>query len=214
MRQKGRNLVVNSKKTAVLSLAVSVAFATLGMSLTMAVAPAQAKGSAHECTDELMHGKNYTVTKVTVKAPPEKVWSILTDYDNASKVFPQMKKCKLVQDNGNHKLVKHTIAPSGLPGSYEYTVEVKENAPHAMEWHRVSGAFKQVDGYWKLEPLDGGRTTLVTYASYVDGGFLMPQPLIKRQCRIDMPGVMTTLKAQAENNSQVHIAGRPQHNPQ
>jgi hypothetical protein len=52
--------------------------------------------------------------------------------------------------------------------------------------------------------------TLVTYASYVDGGFLMPQPLVRRQCRIDMPEVMTTLKAQAEVHSGVQIAGRPQ----
>ena len=80
--------------------------------------------------------------------------------------------------------------------------------------HRLSGAFKQVDGYWKLDPLDGGHTTLVTYASYVDGGFLVPQGLVKRQSRIDMPQVMSTLKAQTESQGAVQIAGRPAHNTQ
>ncbi len=175
---------------------------------------AQAKGQAkahHEnLSEELIHGKTYTVARVTIKSPPDKVFQILADYDNAPKVFPQLKKSKLIQDHGTSKIVKHVLAPSGIPGTYEYTVEVRESAPHSLEWHRISGAFKQVDGYWKLEPLDGGRTTLVTYASYVDGGFLLPQPLVRRQCRIDMPEVMATLKTQAELNA-VQIANRPSH---
>jgi len=193
--------------------AITLAASVLTIAALQAPQPVSAR-SANECSEELMHGKTYTVSKATVKAPPEKVWQILTDYDNASRVFPQMKKCKLMQDHGHTKIVKHVISPSGLPGSYEYTVEVKETAPTAMEWHRVSGAFKQVDGYWKLEPLDGGRTTLVTYASHVDGGMFIPQALIRRQCKIDMPGVLSTLKAQSESQTNVQIAGRPQHHNQ
>ena len=202
-------MVTSKKAKAAITLAASV-LALMSVSTGSLAQPALARGNAHECTEELMHGKTYTVSKVTVKASPDKVWQVLSDYDNASRVFPQMKKCKLLQDHGHSKLVKHVISPSGLPGSYEYTVEVKENAPHSMEWHRVSGAFKQVDGYWKLEPLDGGRTTLVTYASHVDGGIFIPQALVRRQCKIDMPGVLNTLKTQSESIASVHIAGRPQ----
>jgi ribosome-associated toxin RatA of RatAB toxin-antitoxin module len=207
--QKGRNLVnLFQKATAALVLAASLS-CSFGLPQTFVVA-ANASGN-HEClSEEMMHGKTYTVARVSVKASPERVWQILTDYDNAPRVFPQLRHSKLLHEHGGQKTVKHVLAPSGLPGTYEYVVEVKEAAPHSLEWHRVSGAFKQVDGYWKLEPLDGGHTTLVTYASYVDGGFLMPQPLVRRQCRIDMPAVMTTLKAQAESSSGIQIAGRPQ----
>lgn len=206
------------KKTIVALVLATTAPSIVSMVAGSVSEQAQAKGrlqtSNHSITEEMMHGKTYTVARVSVKASPDKVWQILSDYDNAPKVFPQLKKSKLLQDHGSSKIVKHVLAPSGMPGTFEYTVEVKENAPHSLEWHRVSGAFKQVDGYWKLEPLDGGHTTLVTYASYVDGGFLIPQPLVRRQCRIDMPEVMTTLKSQAEVSSGVQIAGRPQHNPQ
>lgn len=205
--------MINLKKVgAALTLVLST-YAVLGLSpATISgsfVQPTFAKGSPRECTEELINGKTYTVAKETIKASPEKVWNILADYDNAHKVFPQVKHCKLMHDNGSSKVVKHVLAPTGLPGTYEYIVEVKESYPHALEWHRISGAFKRVDGYWKLEPLDGGRTTLVTYASYVDGGFLIPQALVRRQCRMDMPGVMSTLKASAESSA-VQIAGRPQ----
>jgi len=198
------------KSAAALVLAASVS-SSLSSPVLLATgnSAAQAKSHHENLSEEMIHGKTYTVARVSIKSSPEKVFQILADYDNAPKVFPQLKKSKLIQDHGTSKIVKHVLAPSGVPGTYEYTVEVKESAPHSLEWHRISGAFKQVDGYWKLEPLDGGHTTLVTYASYVDGGLFLPQALVRRQCRIDMPGVMATLKAQAEANSGVQIANRP-----
>lgn len=177
------------------------------------VQPAAAKGalrnlSSPALTESIIDGKSYVVSKIMVHAPAEEVWRVLTDYPNAHKVFPQMKKCQVVKDEGSTKLIKHTVAPSGPVGTYTYTVRVKETAPHSLEWTRVSGAFKDVKGYWKLEKLDGGRTTMVTYASFVDGGFLLPQPLIKRQCRMDMPNVMSCLKQEVEQHMQ-HIAEKP-----
>lgn len=172
--------------------------------------PAVAKGSIHNSSsatveDQTIDGKPHTVSKIVVKARPEQVWHILTDYNNAAHVFPQMKKCQLLEDKGTTKIVKHVVTPSGPVGTFEYTIEIKETAPKELEWHRISGAFKAVDGHWKLEPLDSGRSTLVTYASHVNGGFFLPQPLIKRQCHADMPAVLVTLKHRAETTG--HIAG-------
>ncbi len=160
--------------------------------------------ATQNCTvgEAVINGHKYSVAKVVVHATPHQVWNLLTDYDNAPKIFPQVKKCHVIKDEGTTKLIKHTVAPSGPVGTYSYTLKITEKAPHMMEWQRVSGAFKDVNGFWKLEPIDT-RTTLCTYASYVDGGFFIPQPLIRRQSRIDMPGVMATLKYQVENKTQI-----------
>lgn len=173
--------------------------------------PAFAKtvdSNAQKVTEEVVNGKTFCVIKEQIKAKPEVVWGILTDYANAPKVFPQLKKCHVVADHGQTKVLKHVVAPSGVPGTYEYIIELKENAPKALEWHRISGSFKEVDGFWKIEPIEGGHSTLVTYSSYVNGGLFMPQPLIRRQCRIDMPQVMTMLRSEAESPQ---IASRPGH---
>ena len=218
--QKGRNLVVDLKKTvAVFSLAASalVLPCTFANDYSLSGQAALARGGAAKSSagetvcEEQMHGQTYVVARVTVKAPPEKIFQILADYDHADKVFPQVRKCKLVADKGASKMVQHEIAPSGIPNNtYDYLLEVKESFPYTLEWHRVSGDFKQVDGYWKLEPAEGGRATHVAYASYVDGGFFIPQMLIRRQCKIDMAGVLSTLKATVEGpSSSVQIAGRP-----
>ena len=159
--------------------------------------------------EEQMNGKTYVVARVIVKAPPEKVFQVLSDYDHADRVFPQIKHCKLVADKGASKIVAHKIAPAGVLSTYEYVLEIKETAPHALEWHRISGDFKQVDGFWKLEAADGGRSTDVTYACHIDGGIFIPQMLIRRQCKIDMTSVMSSLKATTEGASNLQIAGRP-----
>ncbi len=161
-----------------------------------------------DIVEERIGDKNYQVSRVLVHVKPEKVWRILTDYENAPDVFPCLKKCKLLKDKGASKLIQHQIKPTGVPSTFEYIIEVKEVVNKTYEWHRVSGDFREVDGFWKLEPTEDGNSTLVTYASYVNGGIFLPAPLIKRQVRMDIPQVMSALKNHAETTRT--IAGVPQ----
>lgn len=207
--RKGRH-TLKTKNRAVTGIMLSHLMCTAIIVQPLMIPSAVAKGDSapHPVSEETMGGKSYCVTHVVVKARPEQVWRVLSDYPNAPSVFPQLKNCQVLEDRGTTKIVRHVIEPSGVPGRYKYVLELKETAPHAMEWHRVSGDFKEVDGFWKLEPLEGGRATFVTYSTHVNGGMFIPQTLIKHQCKVDMPAVMTSLKAQAEHAS-VEIAGRP-----
>lgn len=173
---------------------------------TVPAASARSESDAAQVTEEQIGGKPFSVTKQVVNARVEQVWQVLTDYSSTTRLFPMMKKCHVLEDHGPSKVVRYRVAPSGPAGQYEYTLQVKETAPRALEWHRLSGDFKAVDGYWKLEPVDGGRNTLVTYSSHVNAGMFIPQMLIKRQARMDMPQVLALLKHHAELST---IANRP-----
>lgn len=210
--QKGRYSLNSNVQAKKCSLLAGLFCAVLTLQPLMVQTPVSARGDSttQSCiTEEIINGKKFSVTRLIVRAKPEAVWQVLTDYANAPKVFPQLKKCQVLEDHGTTKHIKHQIAPSGMPGTYEYIVEVKEVAPKTMEWHRISGSFKEVDGYWKLEPLEGGHSTQVTYSAYVNGGLFLPQPLVRHQIHQDMPGIMSCLKAQSEGATQ--IAGRPTH---
>jgi ribosome-associated toxin RatA of RatAB toxin-antitoxin module len=190
---------IAKRATSVLALQLAIC----GVQLNM-VQPALARVEAEvPVTEEQLAGKTFCVSREVIHARPEQVWQVLSDYANAPRVFPMMKKCQVLEDHGPNKIVKHCVAPTGPVGTFEYVLELKEAAPKALEWHRISGDFKEVDGYWKLEPLDGGHSTLVTYSSHVNGGFFIPQILIKRQCKTDMPIIMASLKRQAENGAQI-----------
>ncbi len=195
---EGRSLMDLSK----LSLAFMsvIALNTYVPTALPAASAAEQQAQTIEVCEEKIGGKCYQVSKVLVHVKPEHVWNLLTDYENAPNIFPCLKKCKLVKDKGTTKLVEHTIKPSGVPSTFDYIIEVKETVNRLYEWHRVSGDFREVDGYWKLDPLNDGNSTMVTYASYVNGGIFLPAPLIKRQVRTDIPGVMSALKSHAETS--------------
>jgi hypothetical protein len=125
--------------------------------------------------------------------------------NNSAHVFPILRESELLENRGTTKIARHVIAPSGVPDTFEYVLEIHESAPNCMEWHRLSGDFREVDGYWKLDPTNLGQHTLVTYAAYVNGGFLMPQVLIRRQARIDMPAAVIALKNKAELDNRIAV---------
>ena len=166
--------------------------------------------SPAEVTENVVSGKAFQTAKMHVNARPEVVWRILTDYDNAEQIFLNLKDCQMLTDQGSTKIVKHEVRPTGWPGTFKYVLEVKESANRMLEWHRIRGDFREVDGYWKLEAADGGKHTLATYSAYINGGLFLPPPLVKRQIRVDMPVVLATLKKEAESRTQTQIAGRPE----
>jgi len=162
-------------------------------------------------SDVCIGTKTYQVCKMTLHTPPEFIWRVLTDYDNATRVFVNLKQCKVLEDRGTTKIIFHKVKPSLIPTAFEYVLEVKETAPRRLEWRRLRGDFKEVDGYWSLEPLEGGKSTLVSYCARVDGGFFIPQGLIRKNVRTDMPIAMTCLKSEVENKTQIARAptGQP-----
>jgi len=201
----------NRNHSKLLSIA-AVSLVVLGQN-TIATDAAHAQGKLANLSDSepvyeaMIGGEKYSVTKMVMHAPVDKIWRVLTDYANAPKVFPQMKKCQVIKDDGAVKIVKEVVAPSGPLGTFSYVLKLSEKAPHTLEWSRVSGSFKEVRGFWKLEALADGKT-LVTYASFVDGGFFLPQPFIRRQARIDMPNIMSCLKCKVET-PKLEISARP-----
>lgn len=204
-------LLTSIKKLTVIRF-VAIAVTLLAISSASFVyasnAPAnspQAQSAAKPAlTEEVLKGKPYVITKMLVSAPIEQVWKVLADLKNATHVFPVLKKCDVLEDHGTTKVARQVIAPSGMPGTtYDYVLTIQQTAPSFIEWHRLSGDFKAVEGFWKLESTDSGHSTMVTYGSYIDGGFFLPQALIKHQARKDLPSTLLALKNQAELNNQI-----------
>lgn len=162
---------------------------------------ANAISSSTKSSAETKSGKIYAVEKTVINAPPQAVWKVLTDYANAADVFPYLEKCEVIEDLGATKLVTHVIRPTTMFAPFEYVLELKETPPYLLEFKRVRGAFKHNSGYWKLEPLDEGKQTHVTFAKYLDTGLFVPQIMVRRLLASEMPPVLKALKAEAESGA-------------
>lgn len=150
--------------------------------------------------EEVVDGKTFHIGKTIVNASPEQVFDVLTDYANATKLFDNLKKTSVVASSSDENTTDVSFSLKGLANiwNFDYVLRMKETFPSRIDFHRLSGAFKANEGYWKIEPLDAsGKRTLVTYSKFVDGG-MIPQSMVNKQVKEAMPTVMANVKAHAE----------------
>lgn len=150
--------------------------------------------------EEIIDGKLFHIGKTIVNAAPEQVFAVLTDYPNSTKLFSNLKRASVVRSNAEEHTSDVSFSLKGLANvwNFDYVLRMTETYPSRIDFHRVSGAFKANEGYWKIEPLDGsGRRTLVSYYKYIDGG-MIPQNMVNKQLKEAMPAVMASVKAGAE----------------
>ncbi len=149
-------------------------------------------------SEETRGRKTYQVATIMIKASPELVFDTFTDYKRAPTIFSYCKHCRIISAVGPDKRILFEAALAGGLFKFDYVLEFREHRPKLVEWHRVSGAFKANEGYWKFDPAEGGKSTLVTYSKYVDAGFPFPQFIVKKELRNDMPLILTELKTAVE----------------
>ncbi len=158
---------------------------------------------AHNCepiysTEEKINDHKYQVHRTRVNAPPDVVWSVLTDYSSAPQIFSKVLKCSIVQDLGDEKAISFKVKTLRDLVTLEYVLNIHEHYPTRIDWSRKSGAFKINEGYWNIEGIDGGKASMVTYAKFVDAGPLT-NFLVTKELKYDMPIILTQVKLFAEN---------------
>src|SRR5262245_30579597 len=92
--------------------------------------------------EERIDNKPYQVAHVIVKARPEQVWQIITDFRNATNIFPTVKQCQIVADKGTTKIVHYQMKPTGCLATFQYDLEMKEIPHRMLSWRRLGGDFK------------------------------------------------------------------------
>jgi uncharacterized membrane protein len=143
--------------------------------------------------------KTYLTARMIINAPAKIVWSLLTDYANAPAIFKSLRKSEVLSTRGNVKTVKQLVCPTSSPFKFDYIVDVEENEPTSITWHRTGGSMKEVTGRWDLLPIDDNRATLITYRVYLDGGFFLPAWLLRMQMKGSLPKMLLDVKQAAEH---------------
>ncbi len=110
-------------------------------------------------TDPLTKSNLGIVTGV-IDAPVEKVWAVMSDYDNFQKFMPFMKETKVSNSEGTVADMKVTwnnvnIPVSALPISIQYWSLIRIRTyprTYYAEFQQLEGELKRVEGTFLLEP--------------------------------------------------------------
>ena len=149
--------------------------------------------------EKKIDGNTCTVATITVNAPSEKVWQVMTDYDHTPKLFRNLKYCKIIGINGNTKIIHQVVQPVITPIKFDYVVELTETKPRLIKWRRISGSLKQLMGSWELFDGEETNTTKIVYTFYIDGGFLLPAWFMRLQAKSYVPNTLIRLKQASES---------------
>jgi uncharacterized protein YndB with AHSA1/START domain len=137
---------------------------------------------------------------VLIRARPEAIWSVMTDCRQTPLFVPGLRHCRRVEGaaDGRWEDIEHEIRYSWFMPTVRYVFRADYDRPHRIDFHRISGDLKQEEGTWLLTPTPDGAATLVEYEMYLDPGFWIPQLLVNRSLRKDLPAILTGLRERVE----------------
>ena len=159
------------------------------------------------------HGASGSVHgSVDIDAPPATVWRVLLDCAEAPRLMVNLKSCRITrQDLAGHWDEREQITRGSLLPGIRTVVHADYDAQWRIRFHRIDGDFKVLEGEWRLESLDGGVRTRVSYDSRVTPSFLAPGLIVRSVLRHDMPLTLVHLRdaCEAEAAAPPGAAGRP-----
>jgi carbon monoxide dehydrogenase subunit G len=137
--------------------------------------------------------------EVDIAAPPATVWKVLIDCGEVPHLMVGAKSCRVLQhDPGGRWDVREQISQGALLPAIRTVLRSDYDAPRTVHFHRIDGDLKILEGSWRLDPLDAGQRTRVSYDSRVEAPFGIPAFLARSVLRGDMPKTMNNLRNACE----------------
>ena len=120
--------------------------------------------------------------------------------------MPGLKRCHLVARaaDGSWEEIEQEVRYSWLLPAVHYVFRARYDRPRRMDFRRVSGDLKEEEGAWLLTATADGSATVVEYEVYLDPGFWIPQFLVARTLRKDVPAVLSGLRECVERAGGAH----------
>jgi uncharacterized protein YndB with AHSA1/START domain len=137
---------------------------------------------------------------VLIRARPEAIWAVMTDCRQTPLFVPGLRRCRRIDGapDGRWEDIEHEVRYSWFMPTVRYVFRAEYDRPHRIDFHRISGDLKEQEGTWLLTQTADGAATIVEYDLYLEPGFWVPQILINRTLRKDLPAILTGLRERAE----------------
>ena len=133
--------------------------------------------------------------KITISAPIETVWDVITDIQKYPEFIKELKGVRLVKTEGNVKTATYEVE---IIKKIEYTLRLVEDKPRKVTWTMVKGQMmSRNDGSWDLKDLGAGRTE-ATYTVDVKFGLLVPSSISNMLTEVNLPKMLDAFKGRSE----------------
>lgn len=133
---------------------------------------------------------------IDIEAPPDTVWTIMTDCERAPRFVPNLVSCKVLDRDpaAAWDIREHKIDWAWFMPVVTHVFRSDYEGMRRLRFSRVSGDLKEAAGEWRLEPLRSGRATRVFYTSRLAPNGWIPTGMVRAQMKEDIPKVLNALR--------------------
>ncbi len=138
--------------------------------------------------------------EIFIRSHPEKIWAILTDYDNLENFLPTLQASRLLQDHGDEKIMTQTIRTGILvfKKTVQVTWKIREKHLKQIHFEMIQGDFKTYKGEMSLEYDQEARGTMLTYTARAKPDFWAPQAAVRHVQKHDVSRILEAIKRRVE----------------
>lgn len=117
----------------------------------------------------------------------DEFYKLISDYEKYPEFLKEVKGCKVLNVEGNRKLVEYTVS---VVKDFSYRLWMTEEPPHKIHWVLDSGdLFKVSNGYWELQ--DEAGKTRATYFVEAKFNMFVPGPIAKALVNVNLPTMIS-----------------------
>ncbi len=139
--------------------------------------------------------------RILIPRPPEKVWPVVADPEKLMREEEKVKKVKVLSRSGNTQQVAFSVMMTRLLPTFDYVLQQNLSPPNLLSFKRISGSFKDIQGAWRLFPVENGTKTILSYTLKLDPGPLIPKRMLLNAVKSDLPSMMKNAKAAIEGGN-------------
>jgi hypothetical protein len=146
-----------------------------------------------------------------IDAEPQAVWRTIRDYAHYDSTMPYTEESRVLRSEEDGKVIYfYSVVNAPLVSRRDYIIRlVDESAWNEgkgyllVTWKAAEGdvpekdgrvRVKVNDGFWRLEPRDGGKRTFATYYVYTDPGGSVPKWIINNANKGAVPDVFRAIR--------------------
>ncbi len=141
--------------------------------------------------------------QAVIEAPPEVIWTTLTDYERLPEFIPGLKSSKVIERKGAVATVKQSGVAAFLffKIPIDVTVESKEAWP-ILEVKRVSGTVRQLQGRYEMIITPDSPTVRLIWTGVIEPENSLPpfigESLIRHSIQEQFTGMVREIERRAK----------------
>ena len=173
-------------------------FVALSPSPVLCLRPTE-EDSSITITEERMDGGRIAVKAVfRIQGRPDQVYETLRDVSGFPEFMPGTREVRILESGPGYHIAS-IVGEKGIFQSTSVMRRIFSEDEHRISWYQVEGQARAIDGFWVVEGENDREESLVTYQTYVDGGALVPDSIVREHIRKGIPPMVASLQKRVES---------------